>query len=381
MRIFIDIRSLDTKQITGVPEYVRLLIEHLLREAPREQYTFFANSFSHRLEKTDLLQRQRGDWINFGIPNRIFDLTHHFLNFPKIDSLIPADVFYSPQFNILSFKEPSRHILTIHDISFVHYPEFFSRRKRLWHWQQNWRKQMETAGQIITNADYTREDIINTLKLNEKKVKRVYAGINPFYKKLPKDDVGLVRFRNDKGLTRPFLLSVGTLEPRKNIIATIQAFNRLKQSVAFGDLELIIVGSYGWLYDKILNEAKCSPWANSIRIWGRATPQETLYLYNLASVFVFPSFLEGIGFPPLEAQACGLPVVASNRSSLPEMLGNSALLADPWKIGEIALATEGIMKDFKLRNELIMKGFKNTERFKWQNTAKEMINIFKNHNG
>ncbi len=104
MRIFIDIRSLDTKQITGVPEYVRLLIEHLLREAPREQYTFFANSFSHRLEKTDLLQRQRGDWINFGIPNRIFDLTNHFLNFPKIDSLIPADVFYSPHFNILSFK-------------------------------------------------------------------------------------------------------------------------------------------------------------------------------------------------------------------------------------------------------------------------------------
>lgn len=215
MRIFIDIRSLDTKQITGVPEYVRLLTEHLLREAPREQFVFFANSFGRRLEKTDLLQRQRGNWINLGIPNRIFDLTNHFFSFPKIDSIIPADIFYSPHFNILSFKEPLRHVLTIHDISFVHYPEFFSRRKRLWHWQQNWRKQMETAGRIITNADYTREDIVSTLKLDEKKVKRVYAGINPTYKKLPKDDISLVRFRNDKGLTRPFLLSVGTLEPRK----------------------------------------------------------------------------------------------------------------------------------------------------------------------
>ena len=114
-------------------------------------------------------------------------------------------------------------------------------------------------------------------------------------------------------------------------------------------MELIIVGSYGWLYDKILKEADCSPYRKSIRFWGRSTPKENHLLYNLASVFVFPSFLEGIGFPPLEAQACGLPVVASDRSSFPEMLGSSALLVDPWKIGELALAIEGIMKDGKLR--------------------------------
>ena len=380
MKILIDIRSLDTKQMTGVPEYVRLLVENILRESPNEQYVFFANSFGRRLEKTDLLQKQRGNWVNFGIPNRIFDLTNHFLNLPKIDSMVSADIFYSPHFNILSFKNPSKHILTIHDISFVHYPEFFSRRKQLWHWQQNWRRQIEEAGQIITNADYTREDIIDTLKLDGKKIKRVYAGINPLYKKLPRNDVNLSRFRNEKGLSRPFLLSVGTLEPRKNIIATIRAFNKLKQSKIFHDLDLVIVGSYGWLYDKILNEAQESPWRNNIRIWGKATPQETLYLYNLASVFVFPSFLEGIGFPPLEAQACGLPVVASNRSSLPEMLGDSALLVNPWKTGEIAMAVEGIMKDFKLRNELTAKGFKNTQRFRWEETAKEIIKIFKERN-
>lgn len=381
MKIFIDIRSLNAKHITGVPGYVRLVVEHILKEAPDEKYIFFANSFGRRLEKTDLLQKQRENWINFGISDRILDLTNHFLNFPKIDSMIPADIFYSPHFNILSFKDPRKHILTIHDISFVHYPEFFPYRKQLWHWQQNWRKQIETAGQIITNADYTREDLITTLKLDEKKVKRIYTGIDPFYKKLAKNDIDLTRFRNDKSLNKPFLLSVGTLEPRKNIIATIRAFNHLKKSLIFKDFELIIVGSYGWLYDKILKEVSNSPWRNNIRIWGRATPEETLYLYNLASVLVFPSFFEGIGFPPLEAQACGLPVVASNRSSLPEILGNSALLTDPWRISEIALAVEAIVKNGKIRNDLVAKGVNNVGRFKWQDTAKEIIKIFREHDG
>lgn len=380
MKTFIDIRSLDTKQMTGVPEYVRLLTEHILKEAPRDEYVFFANSWGHRLEKTDLLQKERRDWVNFGVPNRLFDISNRLLNLPKIDRLISADVFYSPHFNILSFENPKKHVLTIHDISFVHYPEFFSPRKKIWHWQQNWPKQIKEAGSIITNADYTRDDLISTFGLDERKVKRIYAGVDPAYKKIPKNDTELIRFRNEKSLTKPFLLSIGTIEPRKNITATIRAFNLLKKSPAFKDLELIIVGSYGWLYDKILKEADCSPHRKSIRFWGKSTPKENHLLYNLASVFVFPSFLEGIGFPPLEAQACGLPVVASDRSSFPEMLGGSALLVDPWKVGELALAIEGIMKNGKLREELAEKGMRNAARFRWGNAAKDVIKILKENN-
>ena len=121
--------------------------------------------------------------MNFGIPNRLFDISNRLLNFPKIDKLIPADVFYSPHFNILSFENPKKHVLTIHDISFVHYPEFFSPRKKLWHWRQNWQKQIKEAGSIITNAEYTRDDLISTFELDEKKVKRIYAGVDPTYKK------------------------------------------------------------------------------------------------------------------------------------------------------------------------------------------------------
>ncbi|TSA44317.1 glycosyltransferase family 1 protein [bacterium] len=377
MKIFIDIRSLDARYTSGVPGYIKLLIENMLTEAPGEDYIFFANSFRRNLEKTDLPQKYKGTWLNLGLPNRLLDLTNHFLNFPKIDRIIPADVFFSPHFNILSFKNPEKHVLTIHDISFYHYPDFFSHRKQFWHWQQDWRKQIENAGRIIANSDYTGNDIIETLRTKPEKVKRIYPGVDPFYRKMNKNDVDLIRFRNEKGLNKPFLLSVGTLEPRKNIIATIRAFNFLKQSAAFRDLELIIVGPRGWLYDKILKEAKSSPWQNKIRIWGKATREEILFLYNLASVFVYPSFFEGFGFPPLEAQACGLPVVASNRSSLPEVLGKSALLTDPWRVGELALAIESVLTDNKTSEMLKIRGFENIKRFNWPNAAREVVALLK----
>ncbi|MGC9610833.1 MAG: glycosyltransferase family 1 protein [Minisyncoccia bacterium] len=377
MKICVDIRSLDSRLITGVPEYVRLLVENLIREAPQEDFIFFANSFGRRLEKTDLLQKQRRDWINFGIPNRIFDLTSRFLNAPKIDSLVKADVFLSPHFNILALKNPVKRALIIHDISFAHFPEFFPARKRFWHWQQNWQKQIRTAGQIIVNTEYTRQDVIRTLGISGEKVERIRPGINPFYRKIPANDAGLLKFKNEKSLNRPFILSVGTLEPRKNIIATIQAFNYLKQSPSSRDFELIIAGSYGWLYEDILKEIGRSPYRDGIRIWGRATNEEARYLYNLASVFSFPSFFEGIGFPPLEAQICGLPVVASNRSSLPEVLRDSALLVDPWRVSELALAIEAIVKEPKLKENLIEKGFENAARFNWASAAKEVVAILK----
>jgi glycosyltransferase involved in cell wall biosynthesis len=368
---------LDAHFASGVPGYVKLLVEGMLAEAPGEDYIFFANSFRRNLEKTDLPQKYKGTWLNFNIPNRIFDASNRFLGFPKIDKAVPADVFFSPHFNILSFQNPEKHVLSIHDISFLHYPDFFSRRKRMWHWQQNWRKQMEDSGRIVANSDFTARDIVETLKLDPAKITRVYPGVDEFYRKLPKNDVGLNRFRNEKGLNKPFILSVGTLEPRKNVNALIRAFNYLKQSPDLKDLELVIAGPRGWLYDKILKEAESSPWRDKIRIWGRAAPEEILFLYNSASVFVYPSFFEGFGFPPLEAQACGLPVVASNRSSLPETLGDSALLVDPWRISELALAVESALKDRKMSDMLTVQGLENARRFKWKNAAREVIALLK----
>ncbi len=376
MRIFVDIRSLDTPIRSGIPEYTSALTAALLADKGNE-YILFANSFRKNLENLPF-KNQCAAWINWKIPNRILDATNFILKRPRIDLAVKADVYFSPHFNSLSFKEPRRHVITIHDVSFAYFPEFFPRRKNLWHAEQGWRKQVKEAGRVITVSDATRENILDLFHLPEEKVVRVYPGLKKNCRPLPKNAPALAAFREERHLQAPFFLYVGTLEPRKNIIGLVRAFNIVKAKPANRDLRLVVAGAPGWLYDKIFKEIKASPYSNDIVVWGPATEEEILNLYNLATAFVYPSFFEGFGFPPLEAQKCGCPVVASNRSSLPEVLGSSALLADPYRLEELALAMESAATDEELRKELIQKGFENSARFTWEKTAVEMMQVFKN---
>jgi glycosyltransferase involved in cell wall biosynthesis len=176
-----------------------------------------------------------------------------------------------------------------------------------------------------------------------------------------------------KNLVRPFILFVGTLEPRKNIAGAVRAFNILKQRPVYHDLEFVIAGRLGWLYDEVLKEVRASPYRRSIRLWGEATRQDLVMLYNSADVFCYPSFFEGFGFPPLEAQACGTPVVASTGGSLPEVLGESALLADPARHEDIAEALHTVLSNEGEAARLRAAGFENVGRFSWERSGRETL--------
>jgi len=245
----------------------------------------------------------------------------------------------------------------------------------LWHYRQAVERQLKKAGRIIVNADFTKNDIGETFGLKSETIQRIYPGIDSFYQPLKEE--ALIDFRSKNNLEPPFLLYLGVLEPRKNIIAIIKAFGILKKKPQFKDLALIIAGPKGWLYDRIFKEARRSDHAYDIKILGQVSKTDALYLYNSASVY--PSFFEGLGFPPLEAQACGLPVVASNRASLPEVLGDSALLVDPWRIEELIFALEALLLNPGLRTTLKERGFQNVKRFSWQKTAGELLNLFEQH--
>jgi len=366
MRIFIDARVLNSKILAGVYEYTRQLITNLLAIDDVNEYFFFLNSFRQpkgiAFFKNQI--KRKISLINYHLPNKILDLGANFFSFPKIDTLIKADVFYSPNINIFAFKNPQKRMLTVHDLSFIHYPEFFGWKEKFWHWRQNFDKQIKTAGLIIAVSDFTKKDIVETLKIADEKVVRIYAGINPFYQ--PK------KFSS---ALKPFIFYLGTIEPRKNIIGIIKAFNLLKTIPQFKDLELVIAGDKGWLYDKVLKEAETSPYSSAIKFLGRVSEEKAKELYNTASVFVYPSFYEGFGFPPLEAQACGLPVVTSNKTSFPEVLGKSAVLVDPYNVSEIASAVEAILTNSVFRQSLVSKGFENVKRFSWNKTAKELISL------
>jgi len=376
MKILIDLRVLARSQFSGITEYTKFLINHLLSSDKKNEYLLFYNGYKKIPLPDEWINKPQVKIIDSSVPNRLWSFSNKIFGLPKIDKKIKADIFFSPHFNILSLKEPRKRVFTFHDLSFVHYPNFFSNRDNFWHWLQDYRRQAQTAGHLIAVSDFTRQDLIDNLSIPPERITRIYSGINPFYKKLSGEDENLKKFRKIHNLENPFLFYLGVIEPRKNITAIIRAFNILKTEKEFKNLQLVIAGPKGWLYEKIFKEAKNSKFQEEIIFWGPASLGEALYLYNSAEVFVYPSFFEGFGFPPLEAQACGLPVITSTRSSLPEVMGDSALMVDPWRIDDLTLVIKNFLIDQATRRRFQAAGFSNIRRFDWAKTARETIGVF-----
>ena len=366
MKILADVRLLARGEVSGIEEYTRNLFNALLAVDQENEYLFFYNGFKKRLLK-DQISVENARVINWRIPNKIFDFSSRFLGLPDLGSRFKADIVFSPHFNILAGRAAPR-VVTFHDLSFLHHPDFFSWRQRFWHWLQNIKNQAKSAEKIIAVSEFTKNDLVNTLGVPPEKIQVVYSGIT--------EDFRLLAGRQPP-LPNPYILYLGTLEPRKNVLALIKAFNVLKSESAFKDFKLILAGRRGWLYDNMLKEASHSFYKQDIIFWGPVSHEEKIRLYNFARVFVYPSFFEGFGFPPLEAQACGCPAIVADRTSLPEIMGQSAILVDPWKTSDMAEAIKKILLDSQFREKLVLAGLENIKRFSWQNTARATISIFK----
>lgn len=376
MQILIDIRLLGPGGNSGIEEYTRQLLTHLFTIDTKNRYTLFYNGVIKAPLPGSLTKHPNVSVMDWRVPNRLLDLSMRVLRRPRIDKGRAFDLTFSPHFTQLCAERTPR-IITFHDLSFLHHPDFFSLRKSFWHWLQNVRREAHDAAHIIAVSEFTKHDLVRTLHVPEDKITVIASGVDPALRPLPENSAELKEFRARHNLHAPFLLSVGTLEPRKNIPAIIRAFNLLKRDKEFFDLRLVIAGREGWLYQNILTEAKRSPHQDHIIFWGKMSEDDKLYLYNLAEVFLYPSFFEGFGFPPLEAQACGTPVILGDRTSLPEIVNDSAIRVHPWNIDEIASNLKHVLKDPLLQNTLIAKGEKNVTRFSWEATAKKTLALFK----
>lgn len=364
MRILADVRLLSRGGTSGIEEYTRNLLQAVFTADKKNEYALLYNGF--RKVPLDIPASEVIDWR---IPNKLLDLSSRFLNRPAVDRLTRADLVFSPHFNALVTARAPR-VVTFHDLSFLHHPYFFSVKQRFWHWLQGIKSQAVKAAHIIAVSEFTKSDLVNFFGVLPEKISVVHSGISGQFRPLGLDP--------KKNGVRPYFLYLGTLEPRKNVPAIIRAFNILKSDGAFADWQLVIAGKPGWLYKNIHNEASSSLHRDDIVFAGQVKPEERVLLYNLAKVFVYPSFFEGFGFPPVEAQASGCPVVASNRTSLPEVLGDSALLVDPWKVGELASAMREAALNQAVRARLIEAGRKNAARFAWTKAADETLKIFQN---
>jgi len=231
--------------------------------------------------------------------------------------------------------------------------------------------QSHFSDKIIAVSESTKNDLVNLYHVDPAKVQVIYSGISSDIAR-PSDE-NLKEFKIKNKLPDEFILFLGKFEPRKNISGIIGAFDILKRNTNFSNLKLILVGSRGWLYKNIFEDIEKSKYRDSIILKDYVSDDERSFYYSLASVFVYPSFFEGFGFPPLEAMKCGTPVIASRSSAIPETVGNSAVLVDPHNLNELSDAIEIVLENKTIREKLIAGGFKKTKSFNWRDTAEKTL--------
>lgn len=378
MIIGIDVRVLGSGTKSGVEEYTESLLAHMLPLDKNIKFKLFHSSLRNDLKKYDWMNLPNVEVFSFRLPNKILFSLSRLFNWPRIDKLIGgADVFFSPHFLLASLSPDCKRVTTFHDLSYVRFKEFFSWRRNIWHKFQirpsGW---SNLSDKIIAVSQSTKKDLIERYDFSSNRIRVIYSGPSKSIFRPQESELDL--FRKENNLPNDFILFMGKLEPRKNISGLIRSFNLLKGLCEFKNLNLVVVGSPGWLYKNIYREAKNSPYKNNIIFKNYIKDEERKFYYSLASVFVYPSFFEGFGFPPLEAMACGTPVVTSVNSSLPEVVGDGGVLVDPHNAVDISEAIKSILSDSGLKERLVKKGLKRVNNFTWEKCARETLDFLKN---
>lgn len=377
MRIGVDLRCLQEGRKGGVAEYALSLLTKLLEIDRQNRYVFFLNSFGgQEVDLGDLPAYANVEIKTFRYPNKILNLFFWYLHWPKIDRMLGGtDVLFFPNINFASWSSKAKAILTVHDLSFERYPETFSWKRRLWHFFVDPKRLAKKADRIIAVSGSTKDDLEVSYGVDASKIKTIYSAVADGFQVMDRNDLNLAKIAKKYNLPYKFILYLGTIEPRKNIIAIVRAYNQLR-SLNDPELDrhkLVIAGTVGWKSEKIFSEIRLSPFADDIILTGTVDEDDLPAVYNLSSLFVYPSFFEGFGFPPLEAMACGVPVIASNNSSLPEVVGDAGILIDPDKPDEIFEAMKEVLQNRELSDKLRSKGLEQAKRFSWQKTAEKFL--------
>lgn len=356
MKIGFELSFFSTKK-TGVDYYAYNLIRALSKIDKENQYYLYLDplffpQFSNLGENFFLRKantRNRLTWVQFVLPFQ--------LHKEKID-ILHCPAYIAPLFTFFT-----KTIITIHDMSTFLFPKRFTLAHNLYYYifvpLSCWK-----AKKIIAVSENTKKDIIKIFKIPASKIEVIYEGIEPIYHPVERDN----------SLPYPYLLFCGTLEPRKNISTLLDAFSLIKDKIK--EYKLVIVGKKGWLYQEIFEKVKKLKLEDRVIFKGYLQTQQLPSVYSNASLFIYPSFYEGFGFPPLEAMACGVPVITSNTSSLPEVCGDAGIMINPENPFEIAQKIIEVINDKKLKEEMIKKGFQQVKKFQWEKAAFNTLKLY-----
>jgi glycosyltransferase involved in cell wall biosynthesis len=368
MRVIIDTRPLLERHRSGVGTYAAEMTKALVRRAAND-YALFANGAS-AVFPDDLPAESGGvRRVLTRYPNRLLNASFFFLQRPHIESLAgDADAVYLPNLNFVATKKPL--VVTVHDLSFVRYSRFFSPKQRLWHAAVNPAMLLKKACAVIAVSEHTKNDIVETFGVDPAKIAVANPGVDASF--IPQNEAAVAEVRERFDLRKPFFLSLGTLEPRKNVTGIIDAFEKID-----ADADLVVAGGKGWMYEDIFTRAARSPKRDRIRFLGYVDAADKPALYAAATALVYPAFYEGFGMPPLEAMAVGTPVIASHVSSLGEVVGDAGILVEPSSSDGIAQAMRTVLEDAALVTMLRQRGLQRAKQFTWTRSAEILENVFK----
>lgn len=290
----------------------------------------------------------------------------------------PPDLLFVPS-HVLPLVHPRRSIVTVHDLGYIYHPEAHTLSQNIYlRWST--RYNARSARRVLADSEATRQDLIQHYQIPKERIVVVHPGRDETLAPV-RDPGSLAAVRARYGLAGPYLLYVGTLHPRKNLVRLVRSFGALVQSTAAdageltNGLQLVLAGQKGWLYDEVVREVQRLDLAERVILTGYVPDKDLPSLLSGAVAFVFPSLYEGFGFPILEAMACGTPVVCSDVSSLPEVAGDAALLVDPLDTEALTTALHQVATDEGLRNDLVAKGFCQIGHFSWRRSAQETLYV------
>ena len=367
MRIAIDAHSVGT-QLAGNETYAVNLIEALAAVDQSNQYTLYVT-------RQSAIDRFANRWPNFDVKRTV---PHTPL--VRIPVTLSAELRRNPV-DVLHVQytapplAPCPVVATIHDLSFEHLPETFNRRSRA-QLRLTVRRTARKAAQILTLSEFSRRDIVDTYRIAPDRVSVTPAAAPSHFKPI-EDETELRKIREIYGIERDYILSVSSIQPRKNLIRLIEAYSCLRGSRPEGKLpQLVLVGKRGWLDNETFRAAQRHSANNDITFTGYVVEKDLPALYSGATCFVYPSFFEGFGLPVLEAMQCGAPVIAGNRTSIPEVVGKAGLLFDPFDTNSLVQALTRVLDDSEYRAALRIQGLERAREFDWKQTARMTLQAY-----
>ena len=364
MHVGIDARLVYYTR-AGIGEYTLRLTQALAEVYPQEQFTLLQD----RRQPQHLVTAANVQVAYARVPS------HHRMEqllMPWVVGRLNTDVFHSPDF-IPPLRHRGSSVITIHDLAFLIYPHFVTKDGARYYGQID--RAVRKADHIIAVSHSTKNDLVRMLGIPEDYITVIHEAADPRMRPIPRDEA-LQRVQALYGVPDEFILFVSTIEPRKNVGGLLKAYRRLRDDYKL-TTALVLAGAPGWLCDDVYDLVAELGLKEHAHFLGRVESHDLPYLYNAARCLVHPAFYEGFGLTPLEAMACGTPVIVSNVSSLPEVVGDAAMLIDPQQDEEITVALWRVLTDEKLWQSLRSKGLRRAASFSWRRAAEQTMAVYR----